>query len=78
MLRGLRLSKSDRLLVRTVFSVSALSSIFAIVKTVCGLVYSPNQFKGLFMTEMLFQVRVNALACFFLIGRTAYNTFRVR
>jgi len=65
-LRGLRLSKTDRLLVRTVFSVSVLSSIAAIVRTACNSVYySPGQFRGMFMAEMVFQVRVNVLACYF-------------
>jgi hypothetical protein len=61
MLRGLRLHKTDRYLVRIVFSGSVLSSIASIGGTICVVIYFPMHPGGLATIELVFQLKVSAM-----------------
>ena len=61
MLRGLRLHKTDRYLVRMVFSGSALLSFTSVGGTICILIYFPDRARGLATIELVFQLKVSAV-----------------
>jgi hypothetical protein len=58
MLRHLRLPRTDRFVVRAVFSASVLSAIADIVTTTCNLVYFPNKITHMYVIGMTVQIRV--------------------
>ena len=61
MLRGLRLHKTDRYLIRMVFSGSVLSSMASVGGTICILMYFPMHARGLATIELVFQLNVSAV-----------------
>ncbi len=58
MLRHLRLPRTDRFVVRAVFSASVLSATADIVTTTCNLVYFPDHITHMYVVEMTVQIRV--------------------
>ncbi|KAF8327336.1 hypothetical protein F5887DRAFT_1011112 [Amanita rubescens] len=79
MLRHLRLPRTDRFVVRAVFSASVLSATADIVTTTCNLVYFPDKITHIYVVGMTVQIRgaVSLIVCnLIVVGPCIYRLFR--